>query len=246
MEEDDMRKVDSIFWGIFLILAGTLLQLLTLGILSLGNWTTIFWSFALIAVGVWIFLRNIPFGQRTIRVQDFFSQGSPLWPDVDSQIVDQIKKDLRSDPTYYPAEAIAKHLVLFGGQMSMELLGKRVQLDQKRVTITPDEANAYSRGFVAPVFLLQFSYISVAHGLPAAHQALSSHPNVVNNSEFQNILHDNLEYAAKLLAQDTSGKRLIEDFVQKESRQSSDLYYRVGLEAARRTFLAYHERLRVK
>ena len=181
----------------------------------------------------------------SMQVSDFFFRGSPFWPDVDPRVVDRIKKDLREDPTYYPGEAIAKHLVWAGLQMSMELLGKKVKIGRRKMVITPNEAGAYSKGFVAPIFLLQFSYISVADGLSAARWALAKHPDVATNDEFQSLLRPNLEYAADLLARDTSGKRLIESFVQKQS-QSSDLYRKVGLEAARRTFLAYCKRLGVR
>lgn len=177
-----------------------------------------------------------------LQVSDFFFRGSPFWPDVDLRVVDRIKQDLREDPTYYPGEAIAKHLVLVGGVMSMELVGEKVKINRSKMTIMPDEAVAYSKGFVAAVSLLQFSYVSVAHGLSAARQMLQQ-PELESRRQFLNA---HLEYGARLLSEDISGKRLIEDFVRKESRQSTNLYYKVGLEAARRTFLAYCEQLGVR
>jgi hypothetical protein len=189
-----------------------------------------------------------PTGRCTMkmRVSDFFYRGSPFWPDVDPAVVASIRKDLREDPTYYSGEAIAKHLIYVGVGTSAELLGRKVKVGRKRVLIGPREVGAYSKGFIAPIFLVQFSYMSVAHGLSAAEWAVANHPDIAANAELQSVLRPNLEYAADLLAQDTSGKLLIEDYVRKQSKRSSDLYYGVGLEAARRTFLAYCNRLGVR
>jgi len=124
----------------------------------------------------------------------------------------------------------------------MELLGKKAKIGRRKKVITPDEAVTYSKGFVAAVSLLQFSYVSVAHGLSAAYQMLQQ-PELESRRQFLNV---HLEYGARLLAEDISGRYLVEDFVRKESQQSADLYYKVGLEAARRTFLAYCEQLGVR
>ena len=181
-----------------------------------------------------------------LKANDYLFQGSPFSPDVEPQVVEHIRADLRDDPTYYPGEAIAKHLVLVGIETAAKLMGRRINIGRAKVLMGPNEVSEYSQGFAAPICLLQFSYISVAHGLAAARWALANHPpGVAGGNALQDLLTSNLEYAARLLAEDISGKRLVEDFVRRESQRSSDLYRNVGLEAARRAFTAYCDTLGV-
>jgi CHAT domain-containing protein len=59
------------------------------------------------------------------------------------------------------------------------------------------------------------------------------------------FLHENLSFALTLLRADPSGVRFINRLVQKEVAASTNLYYKVGIEAARRIFLEYTEILAI-
>jgi putative membrane protein len=86
------------------------------------------------------------------EVERFLYKGSPFLPDFDSETFDKILNDLHSDPSYYPGEAIAKHLIYIGLLQATEVFGEIGKLK-----MTPQDVAQYTSGFSRPLRLLQIS-----------------------------------------------------------------------------------------
>jgi len=165
-------------------------------------------------------------------IDRFLYEGSPFLPSVEQEILERILNDLRSDPSYYPGEAIAKHLGWQGLTHTGEVMIEAV----KEFKIPPPDVAEYMQGFSKPLLLLQISYAGAADGMAAARQILRQH----KQGPDLDVTTD-LEYGVSLLRQDPSGLRLIDRFVQRESARRSSICYRIGLEAVRRLFASYSE-----
>jgi len=94
----------------------------------------------------------------------------------------------------------------------------------------------YLLGFTRPLLFLRGAFTAAIEGFSHARRLLYK---ADLNSEAKSFFFENLEYAVGLLRQDPSGRLLLNTFVTREAGSNRSIYYRVGLEVARRTFIAY-------
>lgn len=170
------------------------------------------------------------------RVEDLLYRGSPFLIEVEQAVTDRILGDLRSDPSYYPGEAIAKRLGQVAGMQAARVLGEIGGLNRRFGTTPPDIAR-YHQGFDTPLLLLQLAYAGAVEGLAQARQMIIG----LEANATKTFLLANLEYAVQLLRQDPTGRLLIRTITARENASNSNIYYRVGLEIAQRIFAAYSD-----
>jgi len=169
------------------------------------------------------------------ELSHYFRDGSPFLPDVELEILNPIIRDLALEQGYFMGEAIAKGLGIIGSTNAVWALSRK---SSKR-SAKPEDLAEYFRGFHRPLSLLMIAYAGLVeeNGLEAA-QKILSHSYKDDVTEL-NFLLDNLSFAVDQLYIDQSGIELINQIGQRESSRVVNLYYKIGLEAARRTFTAY-------
>ncbi len=167
------------------------------------------------------------------EIERFLHGRDPFLPSVDLKLLNLIIRDLLLEQGYYEGEAIAKGLLLTGALSVIEPFTRKHGDGQSMV----ENFAHYASGFNRPLRLLQLSYAGLAEGLHATRTLLSK----FSADEESSFVQDNLVSAVDSLRNDHSGVDLVNQVVQKELLRSNDIYFQVGLEAARRTFMSYHE-----
>lgn len=167
------------------------------------------------------------------EIDRYLQEDSPFLPEVELTALNSIIRDLALEQGYYVGEATAKALRLHGTTSAARALSRK----SSERTATPENLAEYIRGFDRPLQLLQIAYAGVGREPEAAEKILSWLPELAE----RDFLLENIAFAVDLLKTDLSGVKLVSQIVHKELLKPANLYYKVGLEAARRTFAAYVE-----
>lgn len=173
------------------------------------------------------------------ELDEYLQVGSPFLREVDLSLLNAVIRDLFLEQDYNVSQALAKPLILIEATSVLGAIsknpGKYVPTTQKQ--LRRDMAEYYI-GFTRPFRLLQLACLARQTGLE---QAKKLHSRLSAENAERYFLHENLSFALTLLRADPSGVRFINQLVQKELAEATNLYYKLGLEAARRIFLAYTE-----
>lgn len=174
------------------------------------------------------------------ELDEYLQEGSPFLREVDLSLLNAVVRDLFLEQHYYIGEAIAKGLSL--GEVSSVLGSIAKSRDKYPFTSVEEMQNnvgEYITGFSRPFSLLLLAYSGLQTGLGGAKKInswLSS-----TGGRKRDFEDRYLSFALTLLRGDLSGVIFINQLVQKELAVATSLYYKLGLEAARRIFLAYTE-----
>jgi CHAT domain-containing protein len=170
-------------------------------------------------------------------LDEYLQDGSPFLREVDLSILDSIISDLFLEQHYDISQALAKVLIL---REATSVLGAISKNPGKYVPTTPEQLRRdmaeYYIGFIRPFRLLQLALLARQTGLEKAKEIHSWRSAEKADWHFE---HENLPFAFTLLRADPSGVRFINQLMLKEVAASTNLYYKVGIEAARRIFCSY-------
>ena len=170
-------------------------------------------------------------------LDEYLQDGSPFLREVNLSTLDPIISNLFLEQDYSVIQALAKWI--FAGEATSvwgaigKNPGKYLPTTQEQVFRDMAE---YSKGFLRPFRLLQLALLARRTGLEQAKEIHSWRS--AKNADWH-FEHENLPFAFTLLRADPSGVRFINRFVQKEVAASTNLYYKVGSEAARRIYCSY-------
>lgn len=175
----------------------------------------------------------------TNDLDEYLQDESPFLRNVNISALERIIRDLFLEQDYNVSQALAKELILVE---ATSVLGAISKNPGKYVLTTQEQLRRdmaeYYIGFTRPFRLLQLASLARQTGLE---QAKKLHSRLSAENAERYFLHENLSFALTLLRADPSGVRFINQLVQKELAAATNLYYKLGLEAARRIFLAYTE-----
>ena len=174
-----------------------------------------------------------------VTIEDLLYEGSTFLPQVKQEVINLILADVRQDSLRIPGELIAMRLCQVAETQAAMILaeGDIVELHERFGTMHTD-IGPYLLGFARPLLLLRGAFTAACEGFSHARSLLDE---ADLNFETRSSFLENLDYAVGLLRQDPSGRLLINTFVTREAGSNRSLYYRVGLEVARRTFTAYSD-----
>ncbi|HWS83237.1 MAG TPA: hypothetical protein VN207_03165, partial [Ktedonobacteraceae bacterium] len=174
------------------------------------------------------------------ELDEYLQDGSPFLREVDLSLLNAVIRDLFLEQNYYIGEAIAKVLSL--GEFSSAwgaIAANHGKYAFTSLEEMQENVGEYMTGFGRPFSLLLLAYTGLQTGLGGARKLnswLSS--NSIPGRDFEDHY---LPFALTLLRGDLSGVIVINQLVRKELAAATNLYYKLGLEAARRIFLAYTE-----
>ncbi len=181
----------------------------------------------------------------------YLQDDSPFLPEVDLRLLNAIIRDLFLEQGYRTGEAIARGLVTGIALLTSSLTSSVVEAlsgkPDKRIETMGDLAE-YARGFTLPLRLLQIAYVEVEEKTGELKAKSVGEPKIAKTmiswlpvDAERDFLLENISLAVSLLRADSSGVKLINQIVRKELSRAANLYYKIGLEAARRTFVSYAE-----
>ena len=174
-----------------------------------------------------------------ITIEALLYEGSPFLPQVNQEVINLILADVRQDSLRLPGELIAIRLCQVAETQAAMILaeGEIVELHERFGTMHTD-IGPHLLGFTRPLLFLRGAFTAACEGFSRARSLLDE---ADLSFEAKSSFLENLEYAVGLLRQDPSGRLLISTFVTREAGSNRNIYYRVGLEVARRTFTAYSD-----
>ena len=178
--------------------------------------------------------------EMSIELDKFFQERSPFLPEFDQSILYKIERDL--DPSC-PGEAIAKHLLFYVASSQVGDLLINLREINKKFKMDPVHIGHYTSGFYRPLRTLQISYIGASDGVESAKYALRSASGVELPPD-ELFVAMNLNNGIAAVKEDPSGKLLVNSLVDYATAHSENQFYKVGVEAARRTFNSYLNRIK--
>lgn len=175
----------------------------------------------------------------------FLFNGSPFMPNIDDRIVESIIDAINVDQSYYPGEAVAQHVSLFS-TMHVKKVADELSAINYIFGINADieDVKTYAHGLYRPMRVLATSYFSITSGRDKVIEKLMEMGYSDGSIGEENFVMGNLSRGEKWLTQNLrSGEVVVSEIVKQEKWSSDSLYYKIGLEASRRTFHNYLDRV---
>jgi hypothetical protein len=181
-----------------------------------------------------------------ISVDKYLIPGGPFLPAYDAKILNGMINDMTIDTSYYPGEVAAMVVVDMAAAQSNILVqaSRDIYNDFGLAMKYPLDVDMYISGFYRPIKLLCSAYTSLTTGREAAVSRLQKSMAVSKSQADDKFVLNNLENAETWLkVKMLSGEVVINEIVARETKMSSNLYYNLGIIAARKTYFQYLQKV---
>jgi len=171
---------------------------------------------------------------------------TPFFPEISYKLLNDIIRDLGLERKYILSEAIsnrlANHALNTGGRHYKYLLWQLITQESRTEDSAREALEIYFQGYIGPLELIYFTLGAMREGESVAKKTIEQYPDIPGSQ----FVIDNLQSAVRFLVgvgfleknsnDELAVVQLLNDIAQKEYIKGPDLYYGLGLEAARITF----------
>lgn len=172
-------------------------------------------------------------------VSKFFYPGSPFIPEPSTEIMQKIMAEasLQREPLHFTVAMELRPLMFKHGTKVMSQISEL----SKKFGTKPQDIAMYTLGYDAPLCIFAVAYMAESAGDNAAVSKFFPSTNNPQIKRFNDYVKANLSMSRSLLRQEPSG-RLI--FLNEEDHPCfTDIYYKVGVSAAKNMYIFYIQAL---
>jgi hypothetical protein len=185
-------------------------------------------------------------GGSMFSVDKYLIPGGPFLPAYEGKTLNAMINDMTLDDSYFPGEIASTYVLDMALTQSSIIVqaSRDIYKDFGLAMKYPLDVDMYLSGFYRPIKLLNSAYYSLTSGREAAITRLQKSIAISKSQADDKFVLGNLEVAETWLkVKMLSGEVVINEIVSRESKMASNLYYNLGLVAAKKTYFQYLQKI---